>query len=157
VVDCVFPLQIRDSSLMANKRDYDLLVIGAGSGGVRAARVASAHGAKVAIAEEHKIGGTCVIRGCVPTKLLVYGAHFAEDREDAGRFGWHVEGATFDGPTLRGNVLSEVTRLSGLYTQTLDNHDVTVFQERAVVTGPHSVRSGEKEVTANVTLIATGA
>ncbi|HEY0938671.1 MAG TPA: glutathione-disulfide reductase [Steroidobacter sp.] len=142
---------------MASKRDYDLLVIGAGSGGVRAARVAAAHGAKVAIAEEYRIGGTCVIRGCVPKKLLVYGAHFAEDLEDARRFGWHVEGAKFDWPTLRDNVLSEVTRLSGLYTQTLDNHKVKVFQERAVVTGPHSVRVGESEVTANVILIATGA
>lgn len=142
---------------MASKRDYDLFVIGAGSGGVRAARVAAAHGAKVAIAEEYRIGGTCVIRGCVPKKLLVYGAHFAEDLEDAQRFGWHVEGAKFDWPTLRDNVLSEVTRLSGIYTQTLDNHNVEVFQGRAVVTGPHSVRIGESEVTANVILIATGA
>ena len=109
---------------MASSRDYDLLVIGAGSGGVRAARVAAGHGAKVAIAEEHRIGGTCVIRGCVPKKLLVYGAHFAEDLEDARRFGWHVEGAKFDWPTLRDNVLAEVTRLSGLYTQTLENHKV---------------------------------
>src|SRR5690348_14053120 len=123
-----------------SQSDFDLLVIGAGSGGVRAARVAAAHGAKVAIAEEHRIGGTCVIRGCVPKKLLVYGAHFAEDLEDARRFGWDVKEATFDWPTLRDNVLAEVTRLSGLYTQTLDTHKVKVFTERAVVTGPHSVR-----------------
>ena len=77
---------------MSSAIDYDLLVIGAGSGGVRAARVAAGHGAKVAIAEEYRIGGTCVIRGCVPKKLLVYGAHFAEDLEDARRFGWHVDG-----------------------------------------------------------------
>ena len=140
-----------------SQRDFDLLVIGAGSGGVRAARVAAAHGVKVAIAEEHRIGGTCVIRGCVPKKLLVYGAHFAEDLEDARRFGWDVKDATFDWPTLRDNVLAEVTRLSGLYTQTLDNHKVKVFTERAVVTGPHSVRVGDREVTANVILIATGA
>ena len=142
---------------MASQRDYDLLVIGAGSGGVRAARVAAAHGAKVAIAEEHRIGGTCVIRGCVPKKLLVYGAHFAEDLEDARRFGWHVENARFDWPTLRDNVLAEVTRLSGLYKQTLDNHKVQVLPERAVVTGPHGARVGQREITADVILIATGA
>jgi glutathione reductase (NADPH) len=142
---------------MASQREYDLLVIGAGSGGVRAARVAAAHGAKVAIAEEYRIGGTCVIRGCVPKKLLVYGAHFAEDLEDARRFGWHVEGAKFDWPTLRDNVLAEVTRLSGLYTQTLDNNKVKVFPERAVVTGAHSAKIGNREVTADVILIATGA
>jgi glutathione reductase (NADPH) len=142
---------------MASQRDYDLFVIGAGSGGVRAARVASAHGARVAIAEEYRIGGTCVIRGCVPKKLLVYGAHFAEDLEDAQRFGWIVEGKKFDWPTLRDNVLAEVTRLSGLYTQTLDNNKVKVYPQRAVVTGPHSLRVGDQEITAGVILVATGA
>lgn len=142
---------------MASQRDYDLLVIGAGSGGVRAGRVAAAHGARVAIAEEYRIGGTCVIRGCVPKKLLVYGAHFAEDLEDARCFGWQIEGKKFDWPTLRDNVLAEVTRLSGLYTQTLDNNKVKVFPERAVVTGPHSVQIGKHEVSADVILIATGA
>jgi glutathione reductase (NADPH) len=142
---------------MASKRDYDLFVIGAGSGGVRAARVASAHGARVAIAEEYRIGGTCVIRGCVPKKLLVYGAHFAEDLEDAQRFGWIVEGKKFDWPTLRDNVLAEVTRLSGLYTQTLDNNKVKVYPRRAVVTGPHSLKVGDEEITAEVILVATGA
>src|SRR5688572_23968485 len=137
--------------------DYDLMVIGAGSGGVRAARIAAGHGAKVAVAEEHRVGGTCVIRGCVPKKLLVYGAHFAEDLEDARRFGWHVENPKFDWPTLRDNVLAEVTRLSGLYTQTLDNHKVKVLTERAVITGPNSVRVGERDYTADVILIATGA
>ena len=146
-----------ESLPMTSQRDYDLLVIGAGSGGVRAARVAAAHGARVAIAEEHLIGGTCVIRGCVPKKLLVYGAHFAEDLVDARRFGWHVQGATFDWPTLRDNVLAEVTRLSGLYTQTLENHKVKILTERAVVTGANSVRVGKNEITANVILIATGA
>jgi glutathione reductase (NADPH) len=143
--------------MATKKHDYDLLVIGAGSGGVRAARVAAAHGAKVAIAEKHRIGGTCVIRGCVPKKLLVYGAHFAEDLVDARRFGWTVENAKFDWPTLRDNVLSEVTRLSGLYTDTLTNHKVQIFHERAVVTGPHSARIGNDSVTAATILIATGA
>ena len=142
---------------MTTNYDFDLLVIGAGSGGVRAARVASGHGAKVAITEEHRIGGTCVIRGCVPKKLLVYGAHLAEDLEDAKRFGWDVHGATFDWPTLRDNVLSEVSRLSGLYTETLQSHKVEIMQHRAVVTGPHSARVGNREVTAANILIATGA
>lgn len=142
---------------MSSKPEYDLFVIGAGSGGVRAARVAAGHGAKVAIAEEHRIGGTCVIRGCVPKKLLVYGAQFAEDLEDARRFGWQLNGARFEWSTLRDNVLAEVTRLSGLYTQTLQNHGVKIYGERAVVTGPHSVRVGEQEIGARVILIATGA
>jgi glutathione reductase (NADPH) len=137
--------------------DYDLFVIGAGSGGVRAARVASGHGAKVAIAEEHRIGGTCVIRGCVPKKLLVYGARFAEDLDDARHFGWRIEGAKFDWPTLRDNVLAEVSRLSGIYTQTLDNHKVEIFKQRAVITGPHHIRLGDREVTAEKILVATGA
>jgi glutathione reductase (NADPH) len=100
--------------------DYDLFVIGAGSGGVRAARVSSGHGAKVAIAEEFRVGGTCVVRGCVPKKLFVYGAHFAEDLKDARRFGWNVPDCDFDWKILRDNVLAEVGRLEGLYTQTLD-------------------------------------
>ena len=103
--------------------DFDLFVIGAGSGGVRASRVASAHGAKVAIAEEHKIGGTCVIRGCVPKKLLVYGAHFAEDLDDAAMFGWDVPQKRFDWPVLRDNVLAEVSRLEAAYSDTLTNPD----------------------------------
>ncbi len=137
--------------------DYDLLVIGAGSGGVRAARIAAGYGAKVAIAEEYRIGGTCVIRGCVPKKLLVYGAHFAEDLEDASRFGWQVQGKTFDWPTLRDNVLAEVTRISGLYAETLESRGVKIISERAVLTGPHSARIGDREITARILLIATGA
>jgi glutathione reductase (NADPH) len=138
--------------------DYDLFVIGGGSGGVRAARVSAAHGAKVALAEEYRVGGTCVIRGCVPKKLLVYGAHFAEDIQDAGRFGWKVEGCQFDWPTLRDNVLSEVDRLNQAYTDTLQNHGVEVILERAVLTGPHGVKlASGREVTAKTILIATGA
>src|SRR5437868_5975576 len=138
--------------------DFDLFVIGAGSGGVRAARVSAAYGARVAIAEEHKVGGTCVIRGCVPKKLLVYGAHFAEDFEDAATFGWDVPTKRFDWSVLRDNVLAEVTRLEGAYTDTLTNHDVTIFHERAELTGPNSVRlASGKEVTADKILIATGA
>ncbi len=138
--------------------DYDLFVIGAGSGGVRASRIAASHGAKVAVAEEFRVGGTCVIRGCVPKKLLVYGSHFAEDMEDARRFGWNTEGASFDWPTLRDNVAAEVDRLEGLYGQTLDNSRVELFRERAVITGPNSMRlASGRDVTAANILIATGA
>lgn len=142
---------------MSTQYDYDLFVIGAGSGGVRAARVAAGYGARVAIAEEHKIGGTCVVRGCVPKKLLVYGAHFAEDLVDARRFGWQIQGKKFDWQTLRDNVLGEVTRLSGLYGETLRNHKVEILSERAVITGPNSLRVGARQISARVILIATGA
>jgi glutathione reductase (NADPH) len=142
---------------MANEHDYDLMVIGAGSGGVRAARVAAGFGAKVAIAEKHRIGGTCVIRGCVPKKLLVYGAHFAEDLDDARRFGWQIEGAAFDWRTLRDNVLAEVARISGLYRETLENHDVDIYEGHAAVTGPNSVRIDGRTFGAKFILIATGA
>lgn len=138
--------------------DFDLFVIGAGSGGVRAARVAAAYGARVAVAEEYRVGGTCVIRGCVPKKLLVYGAHFAEDLDDAAMFGWDVPQKTFNWPVLRDNVLAEVGRIEGAYTDTLTNHDVTIFKERAVLTGPNAVQlAGGKSVTADKILIATGA
>jgi glutathione reductase (NADPH) len=142
---------------MSNENDYDLMVIGAGSGGVRAARIAAGLGAKVAVAEKHRIGGTCVIRGCVPKKLLVYGAHFAEDLDDARRFGWQVEGASFDWPTLRDNVLAEVARISGLYRETLENHGVDIYEGHAAVTGPDSVRIDERNFRAKFILIATGA
>jgi glutathione reductase (NADPH) len=138
--------------------DFDLFVIGAGSGGVRASRVAAAYGARVAVAEEHKVGGTCVIRGCVPKKLLVYGAHFAEDLDDAAMFGWDVPTKQFNWPVLRDNVLAEVGRLEGAYTDTLTNHKVMIFHERATLTGPNSIKlAGGKEVTAEKILIATGA
>jgi glutathione reductase (NADPH) len=138
--------------------DYDLFVIGGGSGGVRAARVSAAHGAKVALAEEFRVGGTCVIRGCVPKKLLVYGAHFAEDLADARRFGWDVPDCRFDWPTLRDNVLAEVDRLNQAYTTTLNNNDVEIILERATVSGPNSVRlASGREITARYILIATGA
>jgi glutathione reductase (NADPH) len=138
--------------------DFDLFVIGAGSGGVRAARVAAAYGARVAVAEEYKVGGTCVIRGCVPKKLLVYGAHFAEDLDDAAMFGWDVPQKRFDWAVLRDNVLAEVGRLEGAYTETLTNHKVEIFHERAVVTGPNSLKlASGREITADKILIAVGA
>jgi len=138
--------------------DYDLFVIGGGSGGVRAARIAAAHGARVAMAEEYRVGGTCVIRGCVPKKLLIYGAHFAEDLKDAKRFGWQVPDCDFDWPTLRDNVLADVDRLEGLYQNTLDSHGVETFHCRAVVTGANEVELADgTRKTARIILIATGA
>jgi len=104
------------------------------------------------------VGGTCVIRGCVPKKLLVYGAHFAEDLNDAAMFGWDVPQCRFDWPVLRDNVLAEVGRLEGAYTETLTNHKVEIFKERAVLTGPNSLKlAGGREITADKILIATGA
>jgi glutathione reductase (NADPH) len=138
--------------------DFDLLVNGAGSGGVRASRVAAGHGARVAVAEEYRVGGTCVIRGCVPKKLLVYGAHFAEDLNDAAMFGWDVPQCQFSWPVLRDNVLAEVSRIEGAYTETLTTHEVEIFKERAVLAGPNSIwLSGGRTVTADKILVATGA
>ncbi len=137
--------------------DHDLLVIGAGSGGVRAARIASGHGARVAIAEEHRVGGTCVIRGCVPKKLLVYGSHFAEDLVDARRFGWTLGDKGFDWVTLRDNVLAEVDRLNGIYETTLSGHNVHLYPAHAELLDAHTVKVGDTTVTADKILIATGA
>lgn len=147
---------------------FDLFVIGAGSGGVRAARIAASHGARVAIAEEYRVGGTCVIRGCVPKKLLVYGAHFADELGAAANYGWNIAGAKtgtetagavarFDWTYLRDRIQGEVARLEGLYKQTLATNDVTLFAERAVIAAPQIVElaSGER-VRAKVILIATG-
>ncbi len=139
-------------------REVDLFVIGAGSGGVRAARMSAGHGASVMIAEEDRVGGTCVIRGCVPKKLYVYASRFADDIADARAFGWDVEQSGFDWPKLRDAVAAEVTRLSGLYVKGLDSAGVQIAHERATITGPNSVRlarSGEV-ITARHILVATG-
>jgi len=140
------------------KYDYDLFVIGAGSGGVRAARIASQAGARVAVAEEYRIGGTCVIRGCVPKKFLVYGSEFAQAFADAPGYGWTVTGAKFDWNTLRDNVQNDVTRLSGIYTSNLAKAGVTAFEERAEIVDAHTVRLGKSgsELTAERILVATG-
>ena len=143
---------------MTKTYDYDLFVIGAGSGGVRASRVAASHGARVAVAEEFRVGGTCVIRGCVPKKLLIYGAHFAEDLQDAARFGWKVGKCAFDWPVLRDNVLGEVERLEGIYHDILDRHEVEIVPQRATVSGPNEVTLADgTKLTAGTILIATGA
>ena len=138
--------------------DYDLFVIGAGSGGVRASRIAASHGARVAVAEEYRVGGTCVIRGCVPKKLLVYASHFAHSLGDAPTYGWTLEGTRFDWARLRDFVASDVDRLERAYTSTLDSNRVEHFHERAVVAGPNTVRlASGREISAKVILIAVGA
>jgi glutathione reductase (NADPH) len=138
--------------------DYDLVVIGAGSGGVRAARIAASHGARVAIAEEYRVGGTCVIRGCVPKKLLVYASRFHGEFEDAKGFGWTVDKPTFDWPTLIANKDKEIDRLEAAYRNTLARWKVETIESRAIVTGPNRVRfeKSGREVTAANILIATG-
>ena len=139
--------------------DYDLFVIGAGSGGVRAARMASQHGARAAVAEEYRVGGTCVIRGCVPKKLFVYASHFSETFEDAAGFGWTVPKPTFDWQTLLANKDAEIDRLNGVYIRNLENSGVEIFEERAVLEDANTVRllASDRTVTARYILIATGA
>jgi len=138
--------------------DFDLFVIGAGSGGVRAARIAATYGAKVAIAEEYRVGGTCVIRGCVPKKLFVYASRFADDFADAQGFGWSLSGESFDWPKLVAAKDREITRLELAYSATLDRHKVEVFAERATLVSPHEVRleNSARIITAKTILVATG-
>ncbi|MGN2390947.1 glutathione-disulfide reductase [Pelomicrobium sp. G1] len=137
--------------------DYDLFVIGAGSGGVRAARVAAGYGARVAIAEERFLGGTCVNVGCIPKKLFSYAAHFREDFEDAEGFGWKAGRLRFDWTQLRQNKDREIARLNGVYERLLEASGVTLLRGRARVLGPHRVRVGERNYTAGHLLVATGA
>ena len=137
--------------------DYDLFVIGGGSGGVRAARVASATGAKVALAEEYRMGGTCVIRGCVPKKLMVFASEFSEMFRDARAFGWDLEDGPFNWPRFRKHLHDELDRLEQVYRKLLKGSDVTIYDARARLKDPHTVTlaSGE-EITAKHILIATG-
>jgi glutathione reductase (NADPH) len=138
--------------------DVDLFVIGAGSGGVRAARIAAGHGAKVAVAEEFRVGGTCVIRGCVPKKLLVYASRFADDFADAEGFGWSVAPARFDWPTLVAAKEREVSRLSAIYRAGLEGAGVELIEERAEVIDAHRVRlASGRTMSARHILVATGA
>ncbi len=139
--------------------DYDLFTIGAGSGGVRASRMAASYGAKVAVAEEYRVGGTCVIRGCVPKKLFVYASHVHEEIEDAQGFGWTVENAKFDWKTLVANKDKEIDRLNGIYIRNLDNSGVEIIEDRAVIKDRHTIHlvNQNRDVTAKYILIATGA
>lgn len=136
--------------------DYDLFVIGAGSGGVRAARMASNYGAKVAVAEDRYLGGTCVNVGCVPKKLFVYGSHFAEEFHDASGFGWQVGERQFDWPTLRDNKTQEIERLNGIYRNLLDGAGVTTHWGRAELLDANRVAVDGKEYSCANILIATG-
>jgi glutathione reductase (NADPH) len=136
--------------------DVDLFVIGAGSGGVRGARIAAALGARVAVAEEARMGGTCVNVGCVPKKLFTYASHFSETFEDAEGFGWSVGERTFDWSTLLRNKDAEIGRLNGIYERLLNNVGVTIHPHRAVVVGPNTVEVGGEQVTAANILVAVG-
>ena len=139
--------------------DYDLFVIGGGSGGVRAARIAAGHGARVGVAEEYRYGGTCVIRGCVPKKLFVYASKFAEEFEDAAGFGWDVGESRFDWEKLVDAKDREITRLEAIYRRNLERAGVEMFDSRAVVEGPNTVRlmTDGREISAKTILIAVGA
>jgi glutathione reductase (NADPH) len=136
--------------------DLDLFVIGAGSGGVRAARFAAGFGAKVAVAESRYLGGTCVNVGCVPKKLLVYGAHFSDDFEHAKGFGWTLEKPTFDWPTLIANKNQEIQRLNGIYRNLLVNSGVQLLEGHARLVDAHTVEVDGQRFTAEHILIATG-
>jgi glutathione reductase (NADPH) len=138
--------------------DYDLFVIGGGSGGVRAGRLAGAMGKKVGLAEEYRMGGTCVIRGCVPKKLFVYASQFPEHFEDAAGYGWDVGASTFDWKKLIDAKDKEITRLEGLYTKGLQNSEVEIFSSRAELIDEHTIelKADGRRVTADQILIATG-
>ena len=137
--------------------DYDLFVLGAGSGGVRASRMAAATGARVAVAEERYLGGTCVNVGCIPKKLFVYASHFSEDFEDAAGFGWTVGARSFDWKTLIANKNAEIERLNGIYANLLDDAGVERIEGTAKITGPQSVSVGGREISCENLLVAPGA
>src|SRR5690554_4653954 len=138
--------------------DFDLFVIGGGSGGVRAGRVAAGLGKKVAVAEEYRFGGTCVIRGCVPKKLFVYASQFPEHFEDAAGYGWTVGDRSFDWPTLIANKDREIARLEAIYRSGLEKAGAEIIESRAVLEDAHTVRlvADGRRVTAETILIATG-
>lgn len=142
-----------------SSKQVDLFVIGGGSGGVRAARIAGQHGAKVMMAEEYRMGGTCVIRGCVPKKLFVHAGRYAHDLEDMAGFGWRVSGAEFDWLTLVANKDKEIARLEAIYRTNAEKAGVEIVAARAVVAGPNTVRipSTGQEISARYILVATGA
>jgi len=140
-----------------NQFDVDLFVIGAGSGGVRAARISAGYGARVAVAEERYVGGTCVNVGCVPKKLFVHASHFHEDFQDAAGFGWRLPPAAFEWDTLRDNKDSEIERLNGVYRGLLERSGVRLIDGRAVIEDAHTVVVGTRRFSARHILVATGA
>jgi glutathione reductase (NADPH) len=139
------------------RNDFDLFVIGAGSGGVRAARIAAAKGMRVGIAEEYRVGGTCVIRGCVPKKLLVYAAEYSQSLADARGFGWDVALPHLNWPHLRDAVQAEVNRLNAVYTNTLNNNNVTILEGHARFLSANTLRVNEQDISADKIIISTGA
>jgi glutathione reductase (NADPH) len=149
-----FSLEIKDVTMP--QYDYDLITIGAGSGGVRASRLAAQTGARVAIIEESRVGGTCVLRGCVPKKLLVYAGHFGDDFEDAAGYGWDVPEPGFDWPKLIAAKDKELDRLNGVYLRMLKENKVEVIDGRAVITGEHSIEVAGKSLSAKNILVAVG-
>lgn len=136
--------------------DYDLFTIGAGSGGVRTSRIAAGFGARVAVAEERYLGGTCVNVGCVPKKLFSYAAHFHEDFTDAAGFGWTIDAPTFDWPTLIDHKNAEIERLNGIYGRLLEGAGAQLYNGRAHIVDPHTVEVNGQRITAEHILIATG-
>ncbi|MBT7954219.1 MAG: glutathione-disulfide reductase [Rhodospirillaceae bacterium] len=136
--------------------DYDLITLGAGSGGVRASRLAGGYGAKVAVCEEDRVGGTCVLRGCIPKKLLIYGAHYADYMEDAVNYGWTIEGASHDWAKLIANKNTELERLNGIYLRILRDNNVDLKEGRGLLVGDHTVEVAGERMTAENILIAVG-
>ena len=136
--------------------DYDLFVMGAGSGGTRASRIAAGHGARVGVAEDTYLGGTCVNVGCVPKKLLVYASHFAEDFEDAAGFGWTVGERSHNWRALIANKNTEITRLNGIYKRLIEGAGATLYDARATIKDAHTLDVGGETVTAETILVATG-
>lgn len=136
--------------------DFDLFTIGAGSGGVRAARMSASFGARVVIAENRELGGTCVNVGCVPKKLFVYASHFSEDFRDAEGFGWNVDSTSFNWHTLLENKNREIKRLNDIYRRLLDDAGVTLIDGRATIVDPHTVAVGDKTYSCERILVATG-
>src|SRR3712207_1191232 len=139
--------------------DVDLFVIGGGSGGVRAARIAAGYGAKVMVAEEYRVGGTCVIRGCVPKKLLVYASRFSDEFDEAAAFGWSMPEPRFDWPTLIASKDREIARLEAVYRANLEKSGVEIIDSRAVIEDPHTVRivQTDERIRARFILVAVGA
>ena len=136
--------------------DYDLFTIGAGSGGVRASRMSASFGAKVAIAEERYLGGTCVNVGCIPKKLLVYASHYGDDFDDAAGYGWTVGERRFDWAQLIANKNKEISRLNGVYRKVLGDSGVEILDGHAEVVDPHTVAIDGKKITAKYILVAVG-
>ena len=138
------------------KYDYDMITIGAGSGGVRASRLAGGYGARSAVIEADRVGGTCVLRGCIPKKLLIYGAHYADHFEDAANYGWQIDGVSHDWRTLIDNKNTELDRLNGIYLRILRDNNVDLHEGKGILVDPHTVEVNGKRITSENILVAVG-